>query len=102
MVNAGTVGGLTLSDGATMDISSLAGSFSLDDNAISFADGATILVDVGTRRIRSTIPVLSWTEAPANLLGLKFLILSGGKAYKPTTGNDGLYLQSGCFVISLR
>ena len=98
VVNAGTVGGLTLSDGATMDISSLAGSFSLDDNAISFADGATILVDVGTRRIRSDCPVLSWTVAPANLAGLKFLILSGGKALVPTVGNDGIYLESGLVI----
>ena len=98
-VNAGTVSGVTLQDGATLDLSSLANPLSLDDNAISFADGATINIDVGARKIGSARPIVSWTVSPANLDGLSFRILVDGKARTPTVGDDGLYLISGMTII---
>ena len=97
-VNAGTVCGVTLLNGATLDISSLADPFSLDENAISFADGATIHVDIGARTIRSTTPVVSWTVAPSNIDGLLFRILVNGKERTPTVGDGGLYLHSGLII----
>ena len=97
-VNGGTVSGVTILDGATLDLSSLADPFSLDDNAILFADGATILIDVGTRAIGSATPVVSWTAPPSNIDGLIFRILVDGEERMLTVGDDGLYLRSGLMI----
>ena len=96
VVNGGTVSGVTILDGATIDLSSLANPFSLD--GISFADGATVVIDVGTRKIGSARPVVSWTDSPANLDGLSFRILVDGIERKSTVGDDGLYLLSGLTI----
>ncbi len=98
-VNAGTVSGVTLLDGATLDLSSLTGPFSLDDNAMSFLDGATILIDVGTRNIGSATPVVSWTAAPSNIDALLFRILVDGNERAPVVGDGGLYLLNGLMII---
>ncbi|MBO4709015.1 MAG: hypothetical protein J5727_04465 [Kiritimatiellae bacterium] len=97
-VNAGTVSGVTLLNGATLDISSLADPFSLDENAISFADGATIYIDVGARTIGSVTPVVSWTVAPSNIDGLLFRILIDGNERALAVGDGGLYLHSGLII----
>ncbi len=97
VVNGGTVSGVTILDGATIDLSSITNPFSLDD--ISFADGATVVIDVGARKIGSARPIVSWTVAPANLDGLSFRILVDGIERKSTVGDDGLYLLSGMTII---
>ena len=95
-VNGGTVSGVTILDGATIDLSSITNPFSLD--GISFADGATVVIDVGARKIESARPVVSWTVAPANLDGLSFRILVDGIERKSTVGDNGLYLLSGLTI----
>ena len=96
VVNGGTVSGVTMLDGVTIDLSSITNPFSLND--ISFADGATVVIDVGARKIGSARPVVSWTVAPANLDGLSFRILVDGIERKSTVGDDGLYLLSGLTI----
>ena len=96
-VNGGTVSGVTILDGATIDLSSITNPFSLND--ISFADGATVVIDVGARKIGSARPIVSWTASPANLDGLSFRILVDGKERTPIVGDDRLYLLSGLTII---
>ena len=96
---AGTVGGVTLLDGATLDVSDISGAFSLDDNAIAFADGARITIALGSRTVSTTSPLVSWTTPPANLGTLKFVPAAGasrGFTVKP----DGIYLAPVGLIIS--
>lgn len=90
-VNGGTVRGVTLQNGATLDLSDASAPFSLDDNAISFAGGATIYVDVGSRTVTKNTPVVSWTSAPSNIGGLKFRLVSGSEESSVIVKDDGLY-----------
>lgn len=99
---AGTVGGVTLLDGATLDVSDLSDAFSLDDNAVSFADSAKIHIDVGSRTVKSDTPVVSWTSAPSNIGGIKFRLVSGGEERSALAKEDGLYPAPRGLVISFR
>ena len=101
-VNAGTVGGVTLLDGATLDVSELSGAFSLDDNAISFADGARITIALGSRTIAKNTPVVSWTSAPSNIGGLKFCLVADGEEQAMLVKTDGLYPAPKGLIISFR
>ena len=96
---SGTVGGVTMQDGATLDLSALSDAFSLDDNAISFADGATIYVDVGSRKTRASTPVVSWTAAPPNIGGLRFIAKGDGGEHRLHVKDDGLYYNDGFVII---
>lgn len=98
-VNAGTVGGVTLQNGAKLDISDASAPFSLDDNAISFADGATIYVDVGSRKTRASTPVVSWTAAPPNIGGLRFIATGDGGEHRLHVQDDGLYYNDGFVIV---
>lgn len=100
-VNAGTVGGLTLLDGATLDVSEFAGAFSLDDNAIAFADAAKVYVNIGSRTIAKNTPVVSWTSAPSNIGGLKFRLVSDGEESAVIVKEDGIYLAPKGLIISI-
>ncbi len=97
---AGTIGGVTLLDGAKLDASELSGAFSLDDNAIAFADAAKVYIDVGTRTIAKGAPVVSWTSAPSNIGGLKFRLVSGSEESSVIVKDDGLYPAPKGLIIS--
>ena len=88
---SGTVGGVTMQEGATLDLSALSDAFSLDDNAILFADGASITIDLGSRTASSRSPLVSWTVPPANLGTLKF-IRAAGATRGFVVKSDGIYL----------
>ena len=96
---AGTVGGVTMQDGATLDLSALSDAFSLDDNAVSFADGASITIDLGSRTASSRSPLVSWTVPPANLGTLKF-IRAAGATRGFVVKSDGIYLAPKGLIIS--
>jgi hypothetical protein len=98
-VNAGTVGGVTLLDGATLDVSELSGAFSLDDNAIAFADGARITIALGSRTVSTKSPLVSWTTPPANLDTLKF-VRAAGASRGFVVKTDGIYLAPVGLIIS--
>ena len=99
---AGTVGGVTLQDGATLDLSEFDGSFSLDDNAVSFADGATIYVTTGSRTIAKRTPVISWTTPPDNLEGLTFMMHEDGVWRNMFVQDDGIYPPKNGLIIMFR
>ena len=86
---AGTVGGVTLTDGATLDLSAFSETFNLDENAISFANGASITIALGSRNVSSKTPLVSWTTAPANVGTQAFL---GEDGRRLTVKDDGVYL----------
>ena len=96
---SGTVGGVTMQDGATLDLSALSDAFSLDDNAVSFADGASITIDLGSRTASSRSPLVSWTVPPANLGTLKF-IRAAGATRGFVVKSDGIYLAPKGLIIS--
>ena len=96
---AGTVGGVVLQSGATLDLSALSGAFSLDDNDISFADDASITIDLGSRTASSKTPLVSWTVPPANLGTLKF-IRAAGATRGFVVKSDGIYLAPKGLIIS--
>ena len=97
---AGTIGGVTLSDGATLDLSDRTSAFSLDDNAISFANGACITVALGLREVRSGTKLISWTTAPANVGTLSFR--HGETGRKLLVKDDGVYLMPKGLLIVIR
>ena len=86
---AGTVAGVTLTDGATLDLSAFSETFNLDENAISFANGASITIALGSRNVSSKTPLVSWTTAPANVGTQAFL---GEDGRRLTVKDDGVYL----------
>ena len=94
--------GPTLQDGSTLDLSAWPGSwpvasgFTSGNTAISFADGATVKVKVGARRVggaRGT-KILGWTTAPANLT----FVPAEGERIGLRKKDDGLYLYKGMII----
>ena len=67
---------------------------------ITFADGATITVDVGGRKLHNGDPVIVWTSAPANLNTLRFKLPSG-RMGELITKPTGVYYACG-FTIFVR
>ena len=96
---AGTVGGVTLQNGATLDLSAFSEAFSLDDNAVSFANGASITIALGSRTASSKTPLVSWTTPPANLGTLKF-VRAAGASRGFVVKSDGIYLAPKGLIIS--
>ena len=97
---AGTVGGVTLADGATLDVSALDAPFNLDDNAISFANSANVTIAVGSREIRSGTKLISWTTAPSNIGTLTFR--HGETGRKLLVKDDGVYIAPKGFMMIVR
>lgn len=97
----GTVGGLTLQNGATLDLSAASDAFSLDGNAISFADAAKIYVNAGSRKLTKNTPLVSWTSAPSNIAALTFRLVAGGEEMSMLVKPDGLYPAPRGLVISI-
>ena len=98
---AGTVAGVTLTDGATLDLSAFSETFNLDENAISFANGASITIALGSREVSSKEPIISWTTAPSNVGTLTFLngVDDGGRL---RVKEDGVYPTPNGIVIIFR
>ena len=97
----GTVGGVTLQSGATLDLSALSDAFSLDDNEISFADNARITIDLGSRTVSSKTALVTWTSAPANIATLTFVNADGSNR-KCVVKSNGLYPAPNGMIISFR
>ena len=66
---------------------------------VTFEDNATINIDLGTRKVPSDMPLVSWDSEtrPANLKSLNFRVVSGqpGRVLK---GSSGLYLLRGSVI----
>ena len=91
---------MTLTDGATFDLSTLTVPFSLDDSAISFANGAKITIALGSNEIRSGTKLISWTVAPANAGTLSFR--HGETGRKLLIKDDGIYPAPRGFIMIVR
>jgi len=95
--------GPTMQDGSTLDISAwpgdwpLASGFTSGNTAISFADGATINVKLGARRVGSLrgTKILGWTTAPANV----DFVQAEGELFGLRKKDDGLYVYEGMVII---
>lgn len=99
----GTVSDVVFEDGGAIDLSDFTESFSLDENKVEFADGATVKVCLGTRKVLPTIPVISWSVAPANLDKIRFEFpCDDGALVRGTEGEDGIYFRKYGLVISVK
>ena len=97
--------GCTLQDGSTIDLSARTNAlprvsaFTSGDNTLKFATNATVRVKIGNRKFPKREPVVSWTTAPDNLAGLRFVCGDEGRQYSVIKKEDGLYLHSGMIII---
>ena len=91
---------IELQDGATVNLGELDDAWSttpLNGAAATatFADGATILVDMGGRKLKSSEPVITWAAKPANV---KFRAVPGTVG-RVVARDNGLYGQTGFGII---
>jgi len=99
----GTVSGVVFEDGGAIDLSEFTGPFSLDGNKVAFADDATVEVCLGSRKVLPTEPVISWSEAPANLDRIRFEFpCDDGTSAKGWKEDDGIYFRRYGLVISVK
>ncbi len=94
-----------LRDGATFDLREQSGPFpaagtSEYDAGLSFADGATVKIDLRGRRCMNDEYVLTWEEPPENLATLKFKACEGSTLTFYTDAG-GVRVFSG-LIISIR
>lgn len=103
--------GCTLMDGATIDLSGLSDTLSITSDSqyglttLTFADDATVYVDVGTRSFISSPCLLSWTEdtQPSNLSSLSFKRPEGTeRVYGIAKQDGGLYYTGAGLIILFR
>ena len=73
------------------------------DQALTFADNATIKVKLGERKVSTRTPIISWDPAnpPQNLDTLRFVCDDEERRYSVIKRKDGLYVFSG-FPIFIR
>ena len=103
--------GTTLHDGSTIDLSELgiatlnvvapysASSTAQGAKTLHFAQGATIGVKLGGRKVPRNTPVISWTAATAPDDSVKFLRADEGRRLTFIKKDDGLYVLSGFMII---
>ena len=103
--------GTTLHDGSTIDLSELgiatlnvvapysASSTAQGAKTLHFAQGATIGVKLGGRKVPRNTPVISWTAATKPDSSVKFIRADEGRNYSLLKKADGLYLTSGMIII---
>ena len=103
--------GCTLMDGATIDLSGLSDTLSITSDSqyglttLTFADDATVYVDVGARSFISSPCLLSWTEdtQPSNLSSLSFKRPEGTeRVYGIAKQDGGLYYTGAGLIILFR
>ena len=94
--------GPTMQDGSTLDLSAwpggwpVASGFTSGNTAIRFADGATVKVKIGARRVGGSrgTKILGWTTAPANV----DFVPAEGECIGLRKKDDGLYLYKGMAI----
>lgn len=103
--------GTTLHDGSTIDLSELgiatlnvvapysASSTAQGAKTLHFAQGATIGVKLGGRKIPRNTPVISWTAATKPDASVKFVARDEGRRLTFIKKEDGLYVLSGLMLI---
>ena len=95
----GYIQNFVMCDGSSFNLGTLAGTFAINGQSLSFADGATMTVDIGKRPASNKAPVIGWGEnPPANLAGLTFKAPLGAR-YRVFVDVDGVYVTSGLTLI---
>ena len=97
--------GCTMQDGSTIDLSGKSGAwdvqgkFTNGKKLVTFANGATVVIDLGTRKVKTGECVVSWASRPANLDTLKFKLKGGGQLCWLVKRDNGLYLMRSMMII---
>lgn len=97
--------GCTMMTGSTIDLSSrtnalpLVSAFTSGANTLAFADGATVNVKLGGRKVARGEPIISWSAKPANIDTVKFKPALGERACSFVKKDDGLYITRGFMII---
>ena len=96
-----------LCDGAIFDLREKSGAFAVEstsefDSGLSFADGATVMLDLRGRRFTNGDYVITWETPPENIASLKFNAYGIGiSSYTLSTDAGGVRIFSG-MVITIR
>ena len=98
--------GCTMQNGSTIDLSSrtnalpAVSAFATGANALAFAEGATVAVKLGSRRVSSRTPVISWNqeEPPENIGTVSFIGGDEGRSRRFIKKADGLYITGGLIL----
>ena len=95
--------GVTMQSGSSFDLSTKTdpwnvASSATDNNTVSFADNAAIGLVLGERTTRGTIPVVTWTTAPANLGSLTFRRIDAGQERTAAKESSGIYFHNGLII----
>ncbi len=99
----------TLANGATIDLSRQTGPWAVQcsfpgnqaTGSLMMADGATIFLEFGDRKLRQDEPIIAWNETtkPVNLDSLIFQPSPDFKAKgRFVVREDGVYFESGLFI----
>ena len=82
-----------------LDLSELNAPLMLPDATytLSAAEGATVYVKLGNRRVRKSVPLITWTTKPASIGNITFA--SCDRCGKIKVMDDGVYLVSGLAII---
>jgi len=96
--------GVTMQSGSSFDLSTKTdpwnvASSATDNNTVSFADNAAIGLVLGERTTRGTIPVVTWTTAPANLGSLTFRRIDAGQERTAAKESSGIYFRTGLIIM---
>ena len=95
--------GVTMQSGSSFDLSTKTdpwnvASSAADNNAVSFADNAAIGLVLGERTTSGSIPVVTWTTAPANLGSLTFRRVDAGQERNAAKESSGIYFRTGLII----
>ena len=95
--------GVTMQSGSSFDLSTKTdpwnvASSAADNNTVSFADNAVIGLVLGERTTRGSIPVVTWTTAPANLGSLTFRRVDAGQERNAAKESSGIYFRTGLII----
>lgn len=94
-------------DGATLALGEKTGAWSIvpansSSATATFADNATIALDLGERTFSRFTKVVSWNTPPANLDTLTFVQAPGTRKVKLRVDNEGVWAFHGQFAIIFR
>ena len=97
--------GCTMQDGSTIDLSArttalprVAAFTTNGDKTLKFANNATVKIKLGGRKVSTKTPIISWTTAPDNLAGLKFVCGDEDRRFAVIKKEDGIYIQRGMVI----
>ena len=84
-----------------LDLSALNGPFVLPDATytLTAAEGATVQIKLGNRRVKNSTPIITWTTKPSDIDNINFAACEGN--FSVVKEDDGVYIRRG-FVITFR